>query len=44
MMPDLDALQRTIDIQQSLGFLKRKFDVSKHVDLSYIKEAVARLN
>lgn len=43
MMPDLKALQRTIDIQHSLGFLKRKFDVSKHVDLSYIKEANARL-
>jgi ABC-type taurine transport system ATPase subunit len=43
MMPNLKALQRTIDIQQSLGFLKRKFDVSKHVDLSYIKGAAARL-
>jgi len=43
MMPNLEALQRTIDIQQSLGFLKAKFVVSKYVDLSYVKEAAARV-
>jgi len=43
MMPNLTALQHTIDIMQSLGFLKAKFDVSKYVDLSYVKEAAARV-
>jgi ABC-type nitrate/sulfonate/bicarbonate transport system substrate-binding protein len=43
MMPNLVALQRTIDIMQDLGFLKAKFDVSKYVDLSYVKEAAARV-
>jgi NitT/TauT family transport system substrate-binding protein len=43
MMPNLEALQRTIDIMQGLGFLKAKFDVSKYVDLSYVKEAAARV-
>jgi len=43
MNPNLTALQHTIDIMQELGFLKAKFDVSKYVDLSYVKEAAARV-
>ena len=43
MLPNLTALQHTIDIMQGLGFLKAKFDVSKYVDLSYVKEAAARV-
>lgn len=43
MNPNLTALQHTIDIMQGLGFLKAKFDVSKYVDLSYVKEAAARV-
>jgi sulfonate transport system substrate-binding protein len=43
MMPNLTALQHTIDIMQELDFLKAKFDVSKYTDLSYVKEAAARV-
>ena len=43
MIPDLDALQRSIDVQQDLGFLKAKMDVKKYVDLSYVEEAAKRL-
>ena len=43
MMPNLAGLQHTIDIMQELGFLKAKFDVAKYTDLSYVKEAAARV-
>ncbi len=43
MLPDLDALQRAIDAQQQLGFLKTKIDVKKYADLSIVKEAAARI-
>lgn len=38
-LPDLEALQRNIDLQQSLGFLPAKLDVKKYVDLSLVKDA-----
>ena len=38
-MPDLEALQRNIDLQQELGFLPAKLDVKKYTDLSLIKDA-----
>lgn len=44
LMPNVKALQRQIDLQHRLGFLPRKMDVSKYVDLSYLKEAQARYN
>lgn len=44
LMPNVAALQRQIDLQHKLGFLPRKMDVSKYVDLSYLKEAQARVN
>ncbi len=42
MIPDIDALQRSIDIQQDLGFLKAKMDIKPYTDLSYVKEGAAR--
>ena len=44
MMPDLEALQRAIDAQRSVGYLKQKLDVTKYADLSMVKEAGARVN
>jgi sulfonate transport system substrate-binding protein len=43
MLPDLEALQRSIDIQQELGFLKAKMDVKSYADLSYVKEGAKRI-
>jgi NitT/TauT family transport system substrate-binding protein len=42
MIPDIDALQRSIDVQQDLGFLKAKLDIKPYVDLSYVKEGAKR--
>jgi NitT/TauT family transport system substrate-binding protein len=41
--PNLEALQRNIDLQHKLGFLKTAFDVKKHADLSIVEEAAKRL-
>jgi NitT/TauT family transport system substrate-binding protein len=38
-LPNLDALQANIDMQQQLGFLKARFDVGPYADLSMVKEA-----
>ena len=43
MIPDIDALQRSIDVQQDLGFLKAKLDIKPYVDLSYVKEGAQRI-
>jgi sulfonate transport system substrate-binding protein len=43
MLPDLDALQRNVDMTKNLGFVNASFDVKAHSDLSLIKEAAARL-
>jgi len=42
MIPDIEALQRSIDVQQDLGFLKSKLDIKPYVDLSYVKEGAQR--
>lgn len=42
-LPDLDALQSNVDLQQSLGFVRAKVDVKTHADLSIAKEAAQRL-
>ncbi len=44
LIPNTTALQHTIDLQHSLGLLPHKLDMSKYVDLSYVKEAGARVN
>jgi NitT/TauT family transport system substrate-binding protein len=41
--PDLDALQRNVDMTKNLGFFNGSIDVQKHADLSLIAEAAKRL-
>ena len=43
MRPDLDALQKNVDMTKDLGFVKASFDVKAHSDLSLIDEAAKRL-
>jgi NitT/TauT family transport system substrate-binding protein len=43
MLPNLDALQRNVDVVRELGFVKKPIDVKKYADLSLVKEAAARL-
>jgi NitT/TauT family transport system substrate-binding protein len=42
-LPDLDALQKNVDLQKELGFLRTAVDMKKHADLSIAKEAAQRL-
>jgi NitT/TauT family transport system substrate-binding protein len=41
--PNLDALQRNLDVQRDLGFLPGSLDARAHADLSFIEEAARRL-
>lgn len=43
MLPNLEALQRNLDMTTDLGFVKAKVDIKKHVDLSIVQEAAQRL-
>ena len=43
MMPDLDALQKNVDMTHELGFARGSVDVKAHSDLSLIQEAANRL-
>jgi NitT/TauT family transport system substrate-binding protein len=43
MKPDLDALQKNVELVQDLGFVKAGIDVKKYADLSLIEEAAKRL-
>ncbi len=43
MMPNLDALQKNVDMTRDLGFTKTSFDVKKYSDLSMVEEAAKRL-
>jgi ABC-type nitrate/sulfonate/bicarbonate transport system substrate-binding protein len=43
-LPDLQALQANVDLQQKLGFIRSSVDVKKHADLSLVKEAAQRLS
>jgi len=43
LIPDLDALQKNVDMTHDLGFAKASLDVKAHSDLSLIKEAASRL-
>ena len=43
MMPDLAALQNNVDTVKELGFIKTRVDISKHSDLSLLKDALARM-
>ncbi|HXQ83965.1 MAG TPA: ABC transporter substrate-binding protein [Xanthobacteraceae bacterium] len=43
MLPDLDALQKNVDMTKDLGFVNASFNVKAHSDLSLIGEAAKRL-
>jgi sulfonate transport system substrate-binding protein len=43
LMPNLDALQKNVDLTHDLGFTKASFDVKQYSDLSMIQEAAKRL-
>jgi len=43
MTPDLDALQKNVDVTKELGFVPNSVDVKAHSDLSLIEEAAKRL-
>jgi sulfonate transport system substrate-binding protein len=43
MKPNLDALQRNVDMTKDLGFVKASFEVKKYTDLSVVEEAAKRL-
>lgn len=43
LMPDLNALQRNVDLTRDLGFVKSSIDIKKYSDLSIIQEAAKRI-
>jgi NitT/TauT family transport system substrate-binding protein len=43
MIPNLDALQKNVDMTKDLGFVRASFDVKKYADLSLVQEAAQRL-
>jgi sulfonate transport system substrate-binding protein len=43
MLPNLDALQKNVDMTKELGFVKASVDVKAHSDLSLVEEAAKRL-
>jgi hypothetical protein len=42
-MPDLNALQRNVDLTAEMGFIRSRIDVKQHSDLSLVEEAARRL-
>lgn len=42
LRPNLDAMQRNIDVQRELGLLKIQLEVRKYADLSLVEEAAKR--
>jgi len=43
LLPNIEALQRNVDTTRDLGFVKKKIDISKYIDLSLVKEAAKRI-
>lgn len=43
MLPNLEALQKNVDLTQQLGFVPARLDVPSHTDLTMIEEAAKRL-
>ena len=43
LMPDLNALQRNVDLTAEMGFIRSSIDVKQHSDLSLVGEAARRL-
>ncbi|MGA7612013.1 MAG: hypothetical protein WCD67_00640 [Xanthobacteraceae bacterium] len=44
MVTNLDGLQRAIDIQSELSFLKGRIDIKSHADLRIVLEVGKRVN
>lgn len=42
-IPNIDSIQKNVELQYRLGFAAKTIDVAKYTDLSYIREAAARL-
>ena len=43
MIPDLNALQKNLDMTKDLGFVRTSIDIRKYTDLSITEEAAKRL-
>ena len=43
LVPNLDALQKNVDLTHELGFTRASFDVKKYSDLSIVEDAAKRL-
>jgi sulfonate transport system substrate-binding protein len=43
MLPNLDALQKNVDLVRDLGFVKSSIDIKKYADLSVVQDAAKRL-
>lgn len=43
LKPDLDSLQRGVDMLKEFGFIKSSIDIRKYSDLSLVEEAARRL-
>jgi sulfonate transport system substrate-binding protein len=43
MIPDLNALQKNLDMTKDLGFVRASLDIKKYTDLSITEEAAKRL-
>ena len=43
MMPNLDALQKNVDLTRDLGFVRSSLSVKQIADLSIVEEAAKRL-
>jgi sulfonate transport system substrate-binding protein len=43
LVPNIDALQKNVDLTHDLGFVSASFDVKAHSDLSLVEEAAKRL-
>ena len=43
LLPNLDALQKNVDMTKDLGFINASFNVKAHSDLSLVEEAAKRL-
>ena len=43
LLPNLEALQRNVDLTRELGFIKASFEVAKFSDLTLVQEAAKRL-
>ena len=43
LVPNLEALQKNVDVTRDLGLVKKQIDVKKHADVSIVTEAAKRL-